>query len=115
MVKVRHRWVVLRYKGQYFFCTLVLSFRAFFLSENFTSESVLFFNMEKHAEEVFLRKMIKKLFFPKFRSVHMNWHKCNDNFNKLSKLATNDNITTALYMSFYEISAQLGSYQQLRP
>ena len=40
--------------------------------------------------------MIKSYFFPKFQSVHVNWHKCNDNCNKVS----NDNITTALYTSF---------------
>ena len=68
--------------------------------------------MEKNAEQVFFRKMIKSHFFPKFQSVHVNWHKCNDNCNKVSKQATNDNIT-ALYTSFFEISAQLGSYQQL--
>ena len=35
-----------------------------------------------------------KYFFPdnflKFQSVHVNWHKCNDNCNKVSKSATND-------------------------
>ena len=61
--------------------------------------------MEKNAEQAFLRKMIKSSFFPKFQSAHMNWHKCNDNCNKVSKSATNDNITTALYTSFLEISA----------
>ena len=69
--------------------------------------------MEKNAEQAFFRKMIKSYFFPKFRSVHVNWHKCNDNCTKVLKLATSDNITTALYTSFFEISAQLGSYQQL--
>ena len=70
--------------------------------------------MEKNAEQAFLRKMIKSYFFPKFQSAHMNWHKCNDhNCNKVSKSATNDNITTALYTSFFETSAQLASYQQL--
>ena len=49
-------------------------------------------------------------FFSKFQSVNVNWHKYNDNYNKVSKQATNDNITTALYTSFFEISAQLGSY-----
>ena len=69
--------------------------------------------MEKNAEQAFLRKMIKCYFFPKFESAHMNWHKSNDhNCNKVSKSATNDNITTALYTSFFEISAQLESYQQ---
>ena len=69
--------------------------------------------MEKKAEQAFSRKMIKSYFFPKFQSANMNWHKCNDNCNKVSKSATNDNITNAIYMSFFEISAQLGSYQQL--
>ena len=69
--------------------------------------------MEKNAEQAFFRKMIKSYFFPKFRSVHVNWHKFNDNCTKVLKLATSDNITTALYTSFFEISAQLGSYQQL--
>ena len=59
------------------------------------------------------KKNDKKLFSPKFQSANMNWHKCNDNCNKVSKSATNDNITNAIYMSFFEISAQLGSYQQL--
>ena len=27
----------------------------------------------------FFKKMIKSYFFPKFRSVHVNWRKCNDN------------------------------------
>ena len=66
--------------------------------------------MDINAEKAFFRKMIKSYFFPKFQSVHVNWHKCNDNCNKVSKLATNDNITTALYTSFFKISAQLGSY-----
>ena len=39
----------------------------------------------------FFRKMIKSYFFPKFQSGRVNWHKCNDN----------DNITTALYKSFF--------------
>ena len=69
--------------------------------------------MEKNAEYAFFKKMIKSYFFPKFQSVHVNWHKCNDNCNKVSKKAKNDNITTALYTSLFEISAQLGSYQQL--
>ena len=69
--------------------------------------------MEKNAEWAILGKIIKSHFFPKFQSVHVNWHKCNDNCNKVSKSATNDNITTALYTSIFEISAQLGRYQQL--
>ena len=67
---------------------------------------------EKHWIGIF-KKNDKKSLFPKFQSVHVNWHKCNDNCKKVSKLATNDNITTAFYTSFFEISAQLGSYQQL--
>ena len=69
--------------------------------------------MEKNSEYAFFRKMLRSYFFPKFQSVHVNWHKCNDDCNKVLKYATNDNITTALYTSFFEISAQLGSYQQL--
>ena len=69
--------------------------------------------MEKNAEYAFFRKMLKSYFFAKFQSVDVNWHKCNDNCNKVSKQATNDNITTAIYTSFFEISAQLGGYQQL--
>jgi len=29
----------------------------------------------------------------------VNWHKCNDNCNKVSKQTTNDNIANALYTS----------------
>ena len=63
----------------------------------------------------FFRKMIKSYFFPKFQSVHVNWHKRNDNCNKVSKQATKDNITNALYTSFFEISAQLGKLSAVTP
>ena len=74
--------------------------------------------MEKNAEQAFLRKMIKSYFFPKFQSAHMNWHKCNDhNCNKVSKSATNDNITTALYTSFFgniSITGKLSAVTRLQ-
>ena len=59
----------------------------------------------------FVEKRQKVIFISKFQSVHANCHKLNDNCNKASKLATSDNITTAPYTSFFEISSQLGSYQ----
>ena len=61
---------------------------------------------KNNAEWAFFLKNDEKL-------IHVNWHECNDNCNTVSKQVTNDNITTALYTSFFEISAQLGSYQQL--
>ena len=39
--------------------------------------------MEKNAELAFFRKIkLKVIFLPKFKSVLVNWHKCNDNCNE---------------------------------
>ena len=62
------------------------SYFSFYVIKRFTQIFVkLRLNMEKNAELAFFRKMIKSYFFPNFQSVHVNWHECNDNCNKVSK------------------------------
>ena len=75
--------------GKYFFldndCETSRSYQPLLKSKKKTGGNRAFFRdncasiWRKTLNRHFFKKMIKSYFFPKFRSVHVNWRKCNDN------------------------------------